>query len=621
VFAAVASQDIDRVRSWLNRWSQRGSPALPSRRCVDGSFACALDEPSRADLANGPDSILVGTMRVEPIRRERVPGARRGAATAPLDAARHLLQERGLSSLGDLVGQFALVLWNRAQQELLAIRDPLGLAPLYYGQRAGALLLADSLDAFEDHAAFDLDYIAQFIATRATPDTTRTIRQGVRALPPGAWLRWRDGCFTIDRYWSVEDLAPLRLSLSEASAEFRVLLHRALKTQIDPGARTWAHLSGGLDSSSVVSTASAIAAHGAPELALGGTITLTDSFGHADERALVDEVVARYGVTNVTIADRWPWQADEDGPPLTDRPSRDYPYFARDRAVARTVTSAGGTAVLSGIGPDLYLPYTAAHCPDLLWTGHLVSAARELHAWTVARRGSLWRVAMTDGVLPLVSRSGPATAPDRQSPISSWFTADFRDERGVDRLLGAAARYAGPRGRYYLHRVAASLSALAERLSSWRYGAGVDVRHPLLHLPLVAFSARLPYTLRTDASWSKPVLRAAMNGIVPERIRTRPTESIAAPHIAWAFRHERDQLQRLLTNPILADLGCIEPRAVRQALDAFDRFRLGEASFLYVLLSLETWLSVKSGRWSAGDRTARLKEHTRPARHRYATSV
>ncbi len=609
MFTAVASLQADRVHGWLAKWSARTQAGLSARECFDESFGCALEEGGRCDFTHGLHSVLLGTFRDASVRTVR-PQSKRSADVTPLEAARQMFQERGLSALRDFKGQFAIVFWNRVKRDLFAVRDPLGLAPLYYAEHSGALLLADNLDAFEEHTQFDPDYIAQFIAAQSTPNTTRTIRQGVRALPPGTWLNWKDGRITTDRYWSIMNLSPSKMSRQEASTEFFSLLQRALKAQIDPGGRTWSHLSGGLDSSSVVSAAASMEETGTGETRLGGTVTIRDSLGNADEAEFVNEVVQRYGVRNVTVSDPWPWQSDEEGLPLTDRPSRDYPFYARDREMARAVTAAGGTSVLSGIGPDIYLPNTAAHCPDLLWTGHLVAAARELHGWTVARRGSYWRVAINDGLLPLMSRTSSAAIKRRRSHISGWFTTRFRQQRNVDGLLAAHGRYAGPRGHYYTHHVAAGLSALAERLSNWLYSPGVEIRHPLFDLPLVEFCLRLPYGLRTDVYWSKPVLRAAMKGILPERVRTRASAGIFAPRIFWAFRHERQLLQRLLLNPVLGDLGCIEPRQVRQALDSFDVYGNGQATPLYVLLSLETWLSAKSGRWTVDERTSHVKENS-----------
>jgi asparagine synthase (glutamine-hydrolysing) len=608
VFTAVASSHSERVDRWLDTWTVRTPRALSGRR-VDPSFGCACAERDRGGMAFSTYGVLIGTMRVEPIPTSRAERAELDADRSPLEAALRMLQDRGPSAFRDLVGRFALVLWNRTTRELLAARDPLGLDPLYYAEAAGALLLASSLDAFADHGRFDDEYIARFITGRGNPDTTRTIRNGVRALPPGTWLRWQNGRVTTETYWSPENLSPLKMSLADASSEFRALLQRALKAQIDPGGRTWAHLSGGLDSSTVVAAAAAAVESGAADTALGGTLTLRDSLGNADESEFVDEVVQRYGVTNVAIADSWPWRSDDLGPPLTDRPSRDYPFYARDREMARAVTSTGGTSMLSGIGPDIYLPNTAAHCPDLLWGGHVAAAVRELHAWTVSKRGSFWRVVITDGVRPLTSRTHSAARNYGPSRIPRWFTPRFRQQRGIAELLAEERRYAGPRGRYYTHHVAAGLSSVAARISNWLYSPGVDVRHPLLHQPLVEFCLRLPYPLRTDVYWSKPVLRTAMKGILPEKVRTRGSKTILAPRIYWAFRHEREQLQRLLNHSVLADLGCIEPREVRQTLESFDLYGNGEASFLYALLSLETWLSVKSGRWIVDGRTSEEEEH------------
>ena len=328
---------------------------------------------------------------------------------------------------------------------------------------------------------------------------------------------------------------------------------------------------------------------------LGGTITLIDTLGNADESEFADAVTERYGIANFKLADFWPWQRDGLAPPITDRPSRDYPYFTRDRTANRVIAQRGATALLSGIGPDLYLPHTTAHCPDLIWRGKLVQAAKELHHAAIDRRASFWRIGLTDGILPLVSRTRIRDAGKPWS-IKRWFTDAFWTETAADEQIAKMGSYRGHRGEFYVSQVTRSLDALAERLSQWHYAPDYEIRHPLLDLPLVEHCLRLPFDFRTDVYWSKPVLRTAMKGVLPDKVRMRGSSGINAPRVFWALRHERELLRTLLREPVLADLGCIEPRAIAKSLESFDVFKNGEATFLYVLLSLETWLSIKSGR-------------------------
>jgi asparagine synthase (glutamine-hydrolysing) len=592
MFAAIASGREDRVHSAIQQWRTRDLAGTCDQSFR--SFGCFVATGGAHGVSRVAEGIGLGRARLEMPRAQTAPAITDGDGH-DVRTVVNALALPGNAALSAIKGQFAVVFWNDERQELVAARDAIGVAPLYYRVSDGTLTLSDNLDLCAGECAFDQDYIAEFIANCGNPHTTRTIRQGALALGPGGWLRWRDGRLTVGRFWSPLDVPQQAITLKEAASEFRELVRRSVRSQLEPGALTWAHLSGGLDSSSVVSLAAQD-----EEMCgrIGGTLTFQDSLANGDDTALVNAVLERYPSRNVTISDWWPWRSDAIGPPVTDRPSRDYPFFGRDRHAASLVTGHGGRAMLSGIGPDLYLPQTAAHCPDLVWTGQFSRALRELHSWSVLTRGSLWRVGVTEGLLPLVSRTASARLKQSLSRVPNWFTRGFLARHPVRQLIAGTGAPAGPRGHYYAHMVADHLSALASRLSNWLYSPGIEIRHPLLQQSLVEFCLGLPWHLRTDVYWPKPVLRTAMKGVLPESIRNRAGGSLLAPRILWALRHEQQQLNRLLETSVLAEMGCIEPAPVRQALQSLGVFHNREASYLYALLSLETWLSVKSGRWS-----------------------
>jgi asparagine synthase (glutamine-hydrolysing) len=385
------------------------------------------------------------------------------------------------------------------------------------------------------------------------------------------------------------------MELNEAGYEFRRLLESAVLRCLNPGAQTWAHLSGGLDSSSVVSTAAVLNERGVTDKRLGGTITLTDSLGNADESDFADAVVRRFNLHNERVADDWPWRSDGAPPPLTDQPARDYPFYARDRLMARIITDHGGTALLSGVGPDHCLPVTSYHMPDLIWTGRFGEGARELYRWTIATRDSLWRVTFRHMLAPLLAPRWYALREVHGSEVPAWITANFAARCDFHHRL-AAQHDPGKRGRFYQSASRRSLSRIACWLPAWFDLPGIKTRHPFLYLPLVEFCLRLSYRLRTDACQSKPVLRAAMNGVLPEKVRQRFTKGMLDPRICWALGKERQQLSRLLAGSVLADLGCIEPKRALAEVDSHATGVGGNAGFLYPMLSLETWLSTRSGR-------------------------
>jgi L-cysteine desulfidase len=69
------------------------------------------------------------------------------------------------------------------------------------------------------------------------------------------------------------------------------------------------------------------------------------------------------------------------------------------------------------------------------------------------------------------------------------------------------------------------------------------------------------------------------------------------PRLCWSFAREREQIVRMLRSSVLAELGCVEPKSLLAAVDDAARGQRNDIGQVYAALSLETWMSVRSGRY------------------------
>jgi len=221
--------------------------------------------------------------------------------------------------------------------------------------------------------------------------------------------------------------------------------------------------------------------------------------------------------------------------------------------------------------------------------------------WARITRRSFWKSLADDVLLPLAPACvrRPIVAGRTDAPL--WLRRRIVRQHGVRYRMGAWNNRSrlGQHGRFYESVIARHLSGLATVLPTWSPLPGIDVRHPLLFLPLVEFILRLPVPLRVSPSCSKPVMREAMRGIVPEVVRLRLSKGILTPRICWAFAKERAFIADMLAQPVLGDLGIIEPNELLAAVDeaaSGTGTRVGQVGLVYAVLSLETWLSTRVGR-------------------------
>jgi asparagine synthase (glutamine-hydrolysing) len=124
------------------------------------------------------------------------------------------------------------------------------------------------------------------------------------------------------------------------------------------------------------------------------------------------------------------------------------------------------------------------------------------------------------------------------------------------------------------------------------------MRYPFLYRPLVEWSLRLPATQRVRPHARKWILREATRDVLPETVRTRATKGGIDARILWSLQHEHVRVDALLRDPVLAQLGCIDPTPLRVAVEQARHGRPVNNVSLMSALSLETWLAVRSGRWS-----------------------
>ena len=174
-------------------------------------------------------------------------------STSDTEVLLALLRRDGPAALQSLVGMFAFALWDRQERALLLARDRLGIKPLVYARlEGGGLAFASEIHALKAHPGLDLEIdrqaLSEFLACLYVP-APRTIHRGIRKLPPGHLLQWRDGNVDIRRYWEPRITGDRMPTVDEAVEEVLPQLRRAVVERMVADVPVGCFLSGGVDSS------------------------------------------------------------------------------------------------------------------------------------------------------------------------------------------------------------------------------------------------------------------------------------------------------------------------------------------------------------------------------------
>ncbi|HEX4737413.1 MAG TPA: asparagine synthase-related protein [Allosphingosinicella sp.] len=181
----------------------------------------------------------------------------RGAPDSQLLLA--AIERFGAAILEELVGDYAVALWDAAERRLTLARDILGQRPLHYHAGSGFFAFASmpkGLHALEDIPRGPNEArLARFLALNPIVGGAGYY-EGIRRVEPGHIIHVQDGRIESRRYWTPRRTTLLLPRFEDYREAFREQLDQAVRARLrGAGDLVATHLSAGWDSSSVTATA------------------------------------------------------------------------------------------------------------------------------------------------------------------------------------------------------------------------------------------------------------------------------------------------------------------------------------------------------------------------------
>src|SRR5574342_687325 len=156
-----------------------------------------------------------------------------------------------------LNGMFAFAIWDARSRGLFLARDRVGKKPLYYHRKGSLVAFASELKALRAGGfcpdAVDPEALDCYFSFGYIP-APRTIYKGVSKLPAARCLTISGDAGRERQYWKLSFANPVARSIEVATEEFESLLDDAVKCRLMSEVPLGAFLSGGIDSSLVVSS-------------------------------------------------------------------------------------------------------------------------------------------------------------------------------------------------------------------------------------------------------------------------------------------------------------------------------------------------------------------------------
>ncbi|HEY1851082.1 MAG TPA: asparagine synthase-related protein [Candidatus Binataceae bacterium] len=538
IFERMLSAIAHRGPDGCGRWIE-GSVALGCQMFHTTPEALGEVQP----LADAQGNRIVFDGRVD--NREDLKAAVRAKGATPRDDTDAELVLCAYGCFGEdtpqrIIGDFALVIWNAAERTLFCARDAVGVRALYYHNDGRTLLIATELQQiFADPSVTtepDEESIGKHLAGRFE-GREDTLYRRIKRFPAAHQMSIRAGQITRRAYFDLDARKQIRYRNDDEYADhFREIFAEAVRCRMRAIGGIGAHLSGGLDSTSVAAIANRLRREGKVADAPLELFSLIFDHPDLDERRHIFEAVKALG-----LPANYPPPVPVDMAMCVEAVRRyrelpEYPNGGFWNLLWPAARGKGFRVLLSGTGSDEWLSGSNYAYAELLRTGRWVrlwSEVREdLRRPPAPRKGGAIGLVLRSAIWPLL----PADLRKmvrrllKQPPYPDFIQPAFAARIGLsDHLQRQPRRPAGMSfGQYALYQrfnsgiVARGLELLDR--STARFG--VEERHPFHDRRLYEFAMGIPDDQRARDDRTKYVLRNAMRGLVPATILARRDKAL-----------------------------------------------------------------------------------------------
>lgn len=491
----------------------------------------------------------------------------------------------GESCVERFMGMWAFALWDGQKQKLFCSRDRFGIKPFYYIWRDGRFYFASEVKALRKSPLFssilNKAQVGRFLQLGWVTYAGETFFEGLEQLPAAHNLTLAEGRVHISRYWDLPNAPKVGLSFEEARESFRQYFYDSIRLHMRSDVEVGACLSGGIDSSAVVS----VVGDAFPELSFNTfTIYYTSRRG-MDERPFAESVLEKYPNLRPNFyepGDQTLLDAFNHFVWVQDFPIAGSSYFSQ-YFIMQQAKQRGIKVMLDGQGSDEYL------------IGYLRSFYRLIGS--AFPRPKAFRILNAHA-----QREGYGTK-DKLLRLGKGIASWLMDEQG---LLALEYRKMLPflplnptipfhlandgkdRVDNFLYHLLfnTELPMLLHHQDRNSMAFSIESRVPFLDHRMVEFAFSLPTDFKAHNGVTKYILRESLKDVLPEKVYARKDKKgfVSPGEVQWL----RGPLRHLLEKP----LQNFEGINLKKAKNVIAKYQQGDdthAKLVWRLAMLNDW--------------------------------
>ena len=494
----------------------------------------------------------------------------------------HTYAEYGPACVEHLDGMFAFAIWDSGQRSLFLARDRIGIKPVYYAMTGGSLVFGSEIKALFRHPdlnpRLNHDELARYLTFLCVPPPN-TLFEGIHKLRAGHTLLIREGREPEGqtRYWTPFTKNTGPSSEADLTEELRETLTRSIRARLMADVPFGAFLSGGVDSSGIVSIMSRI---------LGRPVE-TFSVGYKDNDEFNEFEYARQAartfetnhhevlIDHNDFRDFLPRLVEHQDEPIADPvcvPLYFVAKLARENGVVVTLVGEGSDELFFGYDfhnriwkmvKRIWNPVSAFPRPVRSLLTHMAAPFLD-----VQRRDFLTR--LRQGGEPFWG-GAVAFYPEELKSLAPTLASDRRREEIIDKLYGEIdSRKPGadfPTRVTYLELMFRLPELLLMRVDKMAMAASVEGRVPFLDHRLVELAFRIPTDQKVKNGRTKHILKEALKDLLPPEILNRRKVGFHVPVTDWFGKVLSPLARDALLDPKLNRLEFWNPEVIHNILE------------------------------------------------------
>jgi asparagine synthase (glutamine-hydrolysing) len=510
-----------------------------------------------------------------------------------------------------LIGDFAIMIWDGSSQRLLAVRDPTGMRPLYYHESPERFVCGSELHQLFQcgiPCAPNEEIIGEYLAVR-TSSAGQTLYTSIQQVLPAHLMIIGRERIASQRYYDLDCATAIRYRDDRDYAEhFLYIFREAVRCRLRSPALVGADLSGGIDSSSIVSIARILEQQG--EARCSGFESFSQIYPGlpCDESEYIKAVAAKCGVPLNLEPPTPPEQIDLAAQVEQFRDFPNYPNLTSGFGMRRLQCRKGARLALTGVGGDEWFSGSIEDNADVLRALRIPTLIRQIRTDAAQSETRLMNhlsplhLLITTAVMPLMPRGLRRLVRwRRRTPYPAWVGPDFARRIDLYARLTAEPSFPHVKGvsrRLLYETLHDGELPITHAMVEQALGRmGLEIRQPFYDRRLIEFAFSIPSDQLRRDGFERYVVRNAMRGILPELVRTRITKASFNDPVLQSIRHNAalisfDRLE-------IAERGWVDAEKLKSGYETLmASYRNGEAGYgfpVWMAIATEIWHRVVLG--------------------------